>query len=123
MNIHEFGKENEKTILLIHPIVADVLRHCSRKTLWRTFDSCNNYEVPEPVPQVDTQIHYWYAKGEERERKQDIAYMKRKFPQTKFEVLPELGHAGLVLLKTELFVEMMEKIMNVKNAEILQNTI
>ena len=103
--------------------VADVLRHCSRKTLWRTFDSCNNYEVPEPVPQVDTQIHYWYAKGEERERKQDIAYMKRKFPQTKFEVLPELGHAGLVLLKPELFVEMMEKIMNVKNAEILQNTI
>ena len=46
--------------------------------------------------------------------------MKRKFPQTKFEVLPELGHAGLVLLKPELFVEMMEKIMNVniKNAEI-----
>ena len=49
--------------------------------------------------------------------------MKRKFPQTKFEVLPELGHAGLVLLKSELFVEMMEKIMNVKNAEIQQNTI
>ena len=23
--------------------VADVLRHCSRKTIWRTFDSCNNY--------------------------------------------------------------------------------
>ena len=37
--------------------VADVLRHCSRKTLWRTFDSCNNYEVPEPIPQVDTQMY------------------------------------------------------------------
>ena len=32
--------------------VADVLRHCSRKTLWRTFDSCNNYKVPEPVPKM-----------------------------------------------------------------------
>ena len=34
--------------------VADVLKHCSRKTLWRTFDSCNNHKVPEPVPKIDT---------------------------------------------------------------------
>lgn len=36
--------------------------------------------------------------------------MKRKFPQTKFEVLPELGHAGLVLLKPKLFVEMIGRL-------------
>ena len=90
--------------------VADVLKHCSRKTLWSTFDSCNNYRVPEPVPKMETQIHYWYAKGEEKERKQDIAYMKRKFPQTKFDILPELGHAGLVLLKPDLFVEMIDRL-------------
>ena len=76
--------------------VSDVLKHCSSRTLWRTFDSCNNYKVPEPVPQMGTQIHYWYAKNEEKERKQDIAYMKSRFPQTKFEILPELGHGGLV---------------------------
>lgn len=86
--------------------VADVLRHCSRKTIWRTFESCNNYKVPEPAPKLDTQIHYWYAKGEEKERKQDINYMKRKFPQTEFEVLPALGHAGLALLRPKLFAEM-----------------
>lgn len=90
--------------------VSDVLRHCSRKTLWRTFDSCNNYKVPEPVPEVDTQMHYWYARGEEKERKQDIAYIKNKFPQTTFEILPDLGHAGLVLLKPELFVEMIDNL-------------
>lgn len=90
--------------------VADVLRHCSRKTIWRTFDSCNNYKVPESVPKLRTQIHYWYAEGEEKERKLDINYMKRKFPQTKFEVLPKLGHAGLVLLKPELFAEMIDKL-------------
>ena len=90
--------------------VADVLRHCSGKTLWRTFDSCNNYKVPEPLPVIDTQIHYWYAKDEEKERKKDLHYMKTKFPQTKFEVLPDLGHAGLVLQKPELFVEMIEKL-------------
>lgn len=90
--------------------VADVLRHCSRKTIWRTFDSCNNYKVPESVPELSTHIHYWYAEGEEKERKLDINYMKRKFPQTKFEVLPKLGHAGLVLLKPQLFAEMIDKL-------------
>ena len=90
--------------------VADVLKHCSRKTLWRTFDSCNNYRVPNPVPQMDTQLHYWYAKNEEKERKQDIHYMKQKFPQTAFSVLPDLGHGGLVLLKPELFVEMIDSL-------------
>ncbi|MGO4946764.1 alpha/beta hydrolase [Blautia sp. Sow4_E7] len=94
--------------------VADVLRHCSRKTLWRTFDSCNNYKIPEPVPEVHTQIHYWYAQNEEKERKSDINYMKRKFPQTKFEILPELGHGGLVLLKPELFTEMICKLQESK---------
>lgn len=90
--------------------VADVLRHCSRKTLWRTFDSCNNYKVPDPVPAIDTKLHYWYTNGEEKERKQDIAYIKSKFPQTKFTVLPELGHAGLVLLKPELFEQMISEL-------------
>lgn len=32
--------------------------------------------------------------------------MKRKFPQTKFTILPEPGHAGPALLKPELFAEM-----------------
>lgn len=90
--------------------VADVLRHCSSKTIWRTFDSCNNYKVPEPVPKVDTKLHYWYAKNEEKERKQDINYIKSKFPQTEFEILPDLGHGGLVLLKPELFVEMIDRL-------------
>ena len=58
--------------------VADVLRHCSSKTLWRTFESCNNYKVPDPVPKIDTHIHYWYAKNEEKERKNDIAYIRRR---------------------------------------------
>ena len=36
--------------------------------------------------------------------------MKTKFPQTQFEVLPDLGHGGLVLQKAELFVEMIENL-------------
>ena len=89
--------------------VEEVLRHSSHKTLWRTFDSCNNYKVPRPIPDVGTKIHYWYADGEEKARDWDINYMKKYFPQTEFKVLPKLGHAGLVLLKPELFVQMIEK--------------
>lgn len=72
--------------------VAEVLRHCSRQTLWRTFDSCNNYKVPDPIPIMETQIHYWYADGEEKARDWDIRYMKKYFPQTRFTVLPGLGN-------------------------------
>lgn len=90
--------------------VADVLKHSSSKTLWRTFDSCNNYKVPDPIPEVTTQIHYWYADGEEKERDWDIKYMKKKFPKTVFHVLPKLGHAGLILLKPELFAHMIQSL-------------
>ena len=86
--------------------VADVLKHSSRKTLWRTFDSCNNYKVPKPIPAVSTQIHYWYADGEEKARDWDIKYMKKNFPKTEFIMLSTLGHGGLVLLKPDLFVEL-----------------
>lgn len=90
--------------------VADVLKHCSSKTLWRTFDSCNNYKVPVPLPFIDTRIHYWYAEGEAKQRKSDIQYMKKYFPETEFVRVPELGHAGLVLLKPELFADMITKL-------------
>ena len=41
---------------------------------------------------------------------ENLRYMKTKFPQTQFEVLPDLGHGGLVLQKPELFVEMIENL-------------
>lgn len=87
---------------------AEVLRHSSRKTLWRSFDSCNNYKMPFPIPVLSTKIHYWYAETEEKARSWDIRYMKKYFPQTDFKILPKLGHGGLVLLKPKLFKEMIE---------------
>ena len=86
--------------------ITDVLRHSSRKTLWRTFDSCNNYKLPDPIPRIPTKIRYWYADGEEKERAWDIRYMKKHFPDTEFTVLPELGHGGLALKQPEMFAQM-----------------
>ena len=62
-------------------------------------------QVPSPIPAMDTPLHYWYAKNEEKECKQDILYMKLNFPQTTFDVLSDLEHGGPVLLKPKLFVE------------------
>lgn len=84
----------------------DVLRSLSRRTIWRTFDSCNNYKMPNPIPAIPSRLHYWYAQGETKERAWDIRYMGRHFPQTEFRVLPDLGHGGLVWTKPELFVQM-----------------
>lgn len=36
--------------------------------------------------------------------------MKRRFPQTAFDILPSLGHDGLVLLKPELFADMIRRL-------------
>ena len=58
-----------------------------------------------PIPQINTKIHYWFAENEQKARKTDIKYMKEFFPDTVFGKYPDLGHAGLVLLKPELFAE------------------
>lgn len=36
--------------------------------------------------------------------------MKEKFSGTEFKILPKLGHAGLVLLKSGLFAKMVERL-------------
>ena len=82
--------------------VSDVLRHSSS----RTFESCNNYEVPDPAPYMDTKIHYWYGDGEQKVRSWDIGFMKKYLPDTEFTMLSGLGHAGLVLQRPQLFAEL-----------------
>ena len=38
--------------------VADILKHRSRKTIWRTFESCNNYKLPDLIPERGTGIGF-----------------------------------------------------------------
>ena len=44
-----------------------------------------------------------YIAEERKARKEDIRYMNEFFPDTAFGRYPNLGHAGFVLLKPELF--------------------
>jgi pimeloyl-ACP methyl ester carboxylesterase len=75
--------------------VEKVLRFMSYKTIWRTFDSCNNYKMPEPVPQPGGYVEYWYAEAEEKARAWDIAYIKKKFQNVHFVKLEHIGHGGM----------------------------
>jgi hypothetical protein len=59
--------------------VEKVLRFMSYQTIWRTFDSCNNYKMPESVPQPEGNVEYWYADAEEKARAWDIGYIKKEF--------------------------------------------
>lgn len=83
--------------------IADVLEMISVKTVWRTFDSCNNYSMPSPVTTSCQNIEYWLADAEIKARKWDIAYIREHFPNVKFRKFRNIGHGGLAVLKPEKF--------------------
>lgn len=90
--------------------VADVLKMMSAKTIWHTFDSCNNFSMPERIETSCRNIEYWYAATEKKARKGDIAYIKNVFPQTVFREFENIGHGGLAALKPEILAEELSKL-------------
>ena len=89
--------------------IAKVLKLISAKTIWRTFESCNNYGMPKTVQTDCPHIEYWYAKTEEKDRKWDIEYIRKHFSETVFRVFEDIGHGGLAVLKPELLASELER--------------
>lgn len=89
--------------------IEKVLKFISAKTIWRTFESCNNYGMPKEIRTDCPHIEYWYAKTEEKDRKWDIDYIREHFPKTVFRVFEDIGHGGLAALKPELLVSELER--------------
>ena len=88
--------------------LADVLGFISAKTIWRTYESCNNYRMPEKIRTDCFRLEYWYARSEEKDREWDIRYVRKQFPGTVFRVFEETGHGGLALLMPERFASEIE---------------
>ncbi len=145
MKIYEYGKDKEKTILLIHPAavmwdffiillgkigglgllkkafstdeysekdleyIAEVLRFMTTKTIWRSFESCNNYSMPKDMPLYKGKLEYWYGEKEEKDRSWDIKYVKNAFPNAKFFKLKNRGNASMASLYPQ---EMAERIIS-----------
>lgn len=91
--------------------VADVLSMVSSRTVWRTFDSTNNYSMPEKVDSDCRNIEYWFTDIEEKDRDWDIRNFRRFFPQTRFLRFTDVGHGGLAPYHPERFVKALEKAM------------
>ena len=92
--------------------ISKVLKHMSARTIWRTFESCNNYSMPNPVATNCDRIEYWYAEAEAKARKADIAYIRKHLPQTSFKEFENVGHGGLAALKPNLLAKELARAMN-----------
>ena len=103
--------------------VAGVLRFISAKTIWRTFESCNNYKMPEIVHTDCGRIEYWFGKTEEKDRKWDICYMRKHFPTTKFRRLFGIGHGGLAALQPKRLMRGLERVMDGGDKDVLGQSI
>ena len=81
--------------------VANIFRHCTYKTLWNTFDSCNNYKMPKEVLRFPGMIHYWYAEKERKARDWDLKYMEKFVPDTIFKSFEGMDHGDMALFYPE----------------------
>lgn len=84
---------------------AKVLKMISYKTIWNTFDSCNNFKMPDVITTDCKTIEYWCADKEIKERKPDMEYIRKHFPQTVFRFVKNTGHGGLAPFYPERFVK------------------
>lgn len=88
---------------------AKVLKMISARTIWRTFESCNNYSMPKDIHTDCKHIEYWVAEKEVKDRKEDVKYIKKHFPHTIFRKIKNVGHGGLAPFNPELFVDGIER--------------
>ena len=91
---------------------AKILKMISAKTIWRTFDSCNNYSMPAYPYTSCRKIEYWIAEKEVKDRRLDIAYIRKIFPHTRFRVIKDVGHGGLAPYKPDKLVRGIKKLIN-----------
>ena len=91
--------------------IEQVLNMMSSKTIWRTFESANNYKMPKKSETDCRKIEYWYADAEEKDRAWDIKYVKKMFPDTVFRKMENVGHGGLAPLQPERLVAGLEELM------------
>ncbi len=88
---------------------AKVLKMISARTIWRTFESCNNYSMPKDIRTDSKHIEYWIAEKELKDRRADVAYIKKIFSHTIFRKIGDVGHGGLAPFHPELFARGIER--------------
>lgn len=116
----EWGKHSKKALFLAFPPVKytqegidymyKVMRHMSAKTIWRVFDSTDNYAMPATFPSLDTRIEYWYGQDEKKARKLDIAWVRKHIPDVHFREIQGMDHGQYALMQPKRFAEDLRRI-------------
>ena len=101
----EYSKEDLKYI-------DKVFHFISYKTIWRTFESCNNYSIPKNIPKYKGHLQYWYGDKEAKDRAWDIKYVKKHFPNTEFIKFENMGHGSMASLYPQKMVKCLGEIEN-----------
>ena len=109
----EWGKHSKKALSLAFPPeeysqeavdgMFHTLQNMTAKTIWRVYDSTDNYSMPTVFPKLDTTIEYWYGSKEEKERKLDIRYIKRHISDVWFRRISGMKHGQYVMTQPERF--------------------
>lgn len=50
-----------------------------------------------------TAIAYWYGEDEEKDRRGNLRFIRRYFPQAQLAAIPKMAHAELVIVHPEAF--------------------
>jgi hypothetical protein len=89
--------------------MAKVFRFISYKTIWNTFESCNNYDMPKNMPEYKGHLQYWYGDKEAKDRAWDIQYVRKHFPKAEFIEFKNMGHGSMACLYPQKMVEQLDK--------------
>ena len=83
--------------------IEDYLKTYSDRTIRNVFWSGNNYALPAAPAVHGTKLAYWYGDDEKRDRRGNIRFIKRYFPQIRLHEFPKMAHAELVMIHPEEF--------------------
>lgn len=85
------------------------LKTYSDRTIRNVFWSGNNYALPQMPAAGGAKITYWYGDDEKKDRRSNIRFIKRYFPQIRIHGIPKMAHAELVIVHPEEFCRYVEK--------------
>lgn len=94
--------------------IAAYLKTYSDRTIRNIFWSGNNYALPETSAACSTKIAYWYGADEKKDRKYNIRFIRRYFPQIQLREFSNMAHAELVMIHPEEFCRHAEEFLNLE---------
>ena len=92
--------------------IAAYLKTYSAQTIRNVFWSGNNYALPNPPAPIAAEIVYWYGDEEKKDRRGNIRFIRRYFPQAHIRAIPKMAHVELVMVHPEAFLRYAEEFLN-----------